>query len=209
MNKYVRGILIGAGLAAAALYSPGCKGKDEPIVVHPRVSCCHRDCDNDSNTIRIQYVKPAQGNSVKQNYTRPQLSRHNPFNDSDARQNAERLIERRRANTPQLSGHNPFEENGRPRVTGSSYGSGSGSAAGCSGNYNADPCYDTSRTPAERGRACAARLPTADEVFGHESQPSLEQRLRDCERQNAEIRQLNSELEEQIDSTMVPPRGRG
>lgn len=83
MNKYIRGGLIAAGIALASLYSPGCKSRDEPVVVHPRVGCSHRDCDNDSHSIRINYVKPSHDLEPKYgNRTRPELSRHNPFDEA-------------------------------------------------------------------------------------------------------------------------------
>ncbi|MDI6737910.1 MAG: hypothetical protein QME12_05355, partial [Nanoarchaeota archaeon] len=192
--------------------SAGCK-KDEPVVVHPRVSCCHRDRGNDNT-----YVKPSQGLEPKYGIRkRPQLSRRNPFDEKNARENAERLIAARRGTQYVLQlppGYRAVTVvHGGPVITTRfrtvegratpPKPNGNGAQSGGSGcSSNTVPCYDSSRTMQERGRACAERLPTADEVFGPEQFPSLEERLRECER-------LNRDLETQLDDAMTPDHGRG
>ncbi|MFH1065528.1 MAG: hypothetical protein V1734_03420 [Nanoarchaeota archaeon] len=210
MNKYMRGILLGAGLAAAALYSNGCKSKDEPIVVRPRVTCCHNDCNSHSHDVRGNYVvKPAHNLAPKTNYvpgntTRPSLSTHNPFEESGRARmpGAQRTQTSYPAQTPSQGASS--SQRGSEQLMPNPYtGCDSGSAAR-TGTPNTDPCYDTSRTVEERARACAERLPTADEAFGPGEDTSLEQRLRECE-------ELNRDLERQIGESMDPDRvpGRG
>lgn len=214
MNKYLTGVLVAAGIAGGALlYSKGCKSKDEPIVVRPRVTCCHNNCNSHSHDLRGNYVvKPVHNIGPKTNYapgnrTRPSLSGHNPFEESGRARmpGAQRTQTSYPAQAPSESASQRRTGELMPNpYTGCNAGSArTGSSA------NSDPCYDTSRTVEERARACAERMPTADEAFGPGADESLEQRLRDCEEQNAEIRQLNSELEEQLNDAMVPPRGRG
>ncbi|MEK6864664.1 MAG: hypothetical protein AABX27_05180 [Nanoarchaeota archaeon] len=230
MNKYIRGGLIAAGIALASLYSPGCKSRDEPIVVRPRTNC-NRDCDHDNYV----HAKPARNISLKNNVyaapsgvqyiivvprQAPELSRYNSFNDPNARENARNVVGARDRRQHPLGGSWVIN----PGTSGSGSGAASGSTpqrgseqlmpnpyTGCGSgssartrNPNTDPCYDASRTVEERARACAERLPTADEAFGPGEDTSLEQRLRDCE-------ELNRQLEQQATDAMNPDddHGRG
>lgn len=208
---------IGAIAAALALYATaGCK-KDEPIVVHPRVGCSHRDCDNDNDNT---YVKPSHDLEPKYgNRTRPELSRHNPFEDSDARENAERLINARRGIQYVIQLPPGYRATtvvpGGPVIT-TRFRNVEGGAMPPKDPHLSghNPYVETERqqrmpsgrNPASGSAGCSGSPgSTASGSAGTGASgnaESLEQRLRDCE-------ELNRQLEQQVQEGVTPRHGRG